>query len=81
MLLGAIAHREAGLHGMELIPSLDLRHGQCHRRAMTNAVEDVFLNVGRNVLEASVDEGTSSIDNIRGRVHRQLEGLQLHYQG
>ena len=28
MLLGAITHWEASLHGMELVPCLDLRHGQ-----------------------------------------------------
>ena len=30
MLLGAIAQREASLHGVELVPSLDLRRGQRH---------------------------------------------------
>ena len=30
VLLEAIAHRETGLQGMELVPGLDLRHGQCH---------------------------------------------------
>ena len=39
MLLGAIAQREASLHGVELVSSLDLRHGQRHRCAMTNAME------------------------------------------
>ena len=81
MLLRAIAHWEAGLHGVVVIPGLDLRRGQCHRRAMMNSVEGDFLNMGQNVLEASVDEGTPSIDGVRSRVHRQLEGLQLHCQG
>ena len=70
MLLGAITHWETSLHGVELIPGLDLHRGQRHRCAMTNAVEGDFLNVGRNVLEASIDEGTPSIDGIHGRVHR-----------
>ena len=48
---------------------------------MTNAVEGDLLNVGRDVLEASVDEGTPSIDGVRGRVRRQLERLQLYRQG
>ena len=30
MLLRAIAHRGAGLHGVELVPGLDLRRGQRH---------------------------------------------------
>ena len=30
MLLEAIAHWEPGLHGMELMPGLDLRRGQRH---------------------------------------------------
>ena len=70
MFLQAISHWEASLHGMELIPCLDLRHGQCHRRTMTNAVEGDLLNMGRDVLEASVDEGATSIDAVRGRIHR-----------
>ena len=81
MLLGAVAHREASLYGVELVPSLDLHHGQRHRRAMTNAVEGDFLNAGWNVVEANVDEGAPSVNGIRGRVRRQLEGLQLHCQG
>ena len=78
MLLRAIAHQKASLHGVELIPGLDLRHGQRNRRTMTNTVEGDLLNVGQNVLEASVDEGTLSIDGVHNHVHRQLEGLQLH---
>ena len=81
MLLEAVAHSEASLHGMELIPNLDLRRGQRHHRAMTNAMEGDLLNTSWDVLEASVDEGTPSIDGICGRVRCQLEGLQLHYQG
>ena len=81
MLFGAIAHREASLHGMELIPGLDLHHGQRYRRAMKNTMEGNFLNVGQNILEASIDVGTPSIDGVCGRIRRQLEGLQLHCQG
>ena len=80
MFLRAIAHRQAGLHGVELIPSLDLRRGQRHRRAMTNAVEGDFLNAGQNAMKESIDEGTPSIYGIRSRVRCQLE-LQLHCHG
>ena len=44
MLLGAIAHGETSLHGVELVPSLDLHRGQRHRRTMMNAVEGDLLN-------------------------------------
>ena len=81
MLLGAIAHQEASLHGMELVPCLDLRRGQHHRRAMTNAVEGDLLSTGQDVLEASIDEEAPGIDGVYGYVHRQLERLQLRYQG
>jgi len=81
MFLRAIAHWETSLHGMELIPSLDLRRGQCHRRTMMNAVEGDLLITGRNVVEASIDEGAPGIDGIHDRVRRQLERLQLHCQG
>ena len=81
MLLRAIAHWETSLHGVELVPSLDLCRGQRHHRTMMNAVEGDLLNAGRDVLETSVNEGTPSIDGVRGCVHRQLERLQLHRQG
>jgi len=45
---------------------------------MTNAVEGDLLNMGWDVLEASIDEGTPSIDGIHGHIRRQMERLQLH---
>jgi len=48
---------------------------------MANVVEGDFLNEGWNVLEASDDERTPSVDGVRGRICRQLERLQLHRQG
>ena len=39
MLLRAIAHWETSVHGVELVPSLDLCRGQRHRCTMTNAVD------------------------------------------
>ena len=70
VLLRAIAHREASLHGVELMPSLDLHRGQRHQRAMMDAMKGDLLDMDRNVVEAGVDEGAPSIDDIRGRVHR-----------
>ena len=81
MFLRAIAHWETNIHGVELVPSLDLHRSQRHRRTMTNAVEGDLLNTGRDVLETSVDGGTPSIDGVRGRVRRQLERFQLRCQG
>ena len=81
MLLGAIAHREASLHGVELIPGLDLRCGQRHRCAMTDAMKGDLLDTGRNIMEAGIDEGAPGIDGRRSHVRHQLEGLQLHRQG
>ena len=78
MFLRDISHREASLHGMELVPGLDLHHGQRHRCAMTNAVKSDLLDVGQNIMEAGVDEGAPSVDSIHSRVRRQLKGLQLH---
>ena len=40
-----------------------------------NAVEGNLLNVGQDVLETSVNEGTSSIDGIHGRIRRQHDRL------
>ena len=81
MLLRAIAHWETSLHGVEIIPSLDLRRGQRHRCTMTNAVEGDLLNAGQNIMKASIDEGATGIDGIHSRIHHQLERLQLHCQG
>ena len=74
MLLRADTHWETSLHGVELIPGLDLRRGQHHRCAMMNAMKGDLLDAGRDVMEASVD-------GRRSHIHRQLEGLQLHSQG
>ena len=78
MLLRAIAHWETSLRGVELVPGLDLRRGQHHRRAMTNTMEGDLPNVDRDILETSGDRGTPHIDGIHGRIHHQLERLQLH---
>ena len=45
VLLEAIANWETSLHGMELVPSLDLCRGQCHCHTMTNAMERNLPNV------------------------------------
>ena len=70
MFLRAIAHWETSLHGVELIPSLDLCRGQRHCRTMMNTVEGDLLNMDRDVLETSVDRGTLGIDGIYGHVCR-----------
>ena len=72
-VLRAVAHWETSLHGMELVHSLDLSRGQCHRRTMTNAVKGDLSNMGWDVSETSIDRGTPGIDDIYGRIHRQLE--------
>ena len=68
MLIRAIAHWETSLHGMELVPNLDLCRDQCHHRTMTNAVKGDLPNTGWDVLETSVDRGTPGIDGVYGRV-------------
>ena len=70
MLLRAIAHQETSLHGVELIPDLDLCRSQCLRRAMMNAMKSDLLKMGQNIMEASVNEGTPSVDGVHGHVHR-----------
>ena len=81
MLLRAVAHWETSLHGVELIPSLDLCRGQRHRRTVMNAMEGNLLNEGRDVLETSINGGTPGIDGIHSHVCRQLEGFQLRCRG
>ena len=44
VLLKAVAHWETYFHGMKLVPSSDLCHGQRHRRTMTNAMEGDLPN-------------------------------------
>ena len=70
MFLRAVAHWETSLHGVELVPGLDLRRGQHHRRAMTNTMEGDLLNMGQDVLEVSIDEGTLSVDGVHGHLRR-----------
>ena len=81
MFLRAVAHWKTSLHGVELVPSLDLCRGQRHHRTVTNAVEGNLLNMGRDALETSGDGGTPHIDGVHGRIRRQLERLQLHRRG
>ena len=81
MFLRAVAHWEASLYGVELIPNLDLCRGQRHHCTMTNVVKGDLLNAGRNVVEMGIDEGAPSIDGIHGHIRHQLKGLQLHRQG
>ena len=44
MHVRVIGHREAWLHGAEIMLGLDLRRGQGHRRAAINAVEGDLLD-------------------------------------
>jgi len=71
MLLGAIAHRETSLHGMELIHGLDLLHGQRNRCAMTNTMKGNLLDTGQDIMKAGIDEGAPSVDGRRSHVHHQ----------
>ena len=48
---------------------------------MANAVKGNLLDMDRDVLETSVNEGTPGIDGVCGHVHRQLKRLQLHRLG
>ena len=81
MLLGAIAHWETSLYGVELVSGLDLRRGQRHRCVMTNAVEGDLLNAGQNVMETSIDKGAAGIDVVNSHVRCKFERLQLRRQG
>ena len=81
VLLGAVSLREASLLGMGLVPGLNLRHSQCHRCTTTDAMEGDLLDMGRDVMEAGIDEETLSIDGHCSHICRQLEVLQLHHQG
>ena len=73
MSLRAIANREANLHGVEIMPGLDLCRSERHRCAVTNTVKSNLLDAGRDVLETSINGGTPRIDGVCGRVCRQLE--------
>ena len=70
MFFRAITRWETSLHGVEFVPSLNLCHGQCHRRAMMNTVEGDLLNTGQNIMETSIDKGAASIDGVNSRVRR-----------
>ena len=50
MHVGVVGHRKAWLHGAEIMPGLDLRRCQSHRRAAVNAMEGDLLNTRRDVL-------------------------------
>ena len=46
MFLRVVTYWEASLYGVELIPNLDLCHGQRHHCTMTNVVKGDLLNAG-----------------------------------
>ena len=48
---------------------------------MTDAMKGDLLDMGRDIVEAGIDEGAPSIDGCNSHIHRQLEVLQLHHQG
>ena len=81
MRLRVVAHWEAGLHVAVLIPDLDLRHGQGHRRATANAMKGDLLDAHREVVEAGIDEGAPCVNGRRSHIRCQLEVLQLDRQG
>jgi len=56
---------------MELVPGLDLRRGQRHRCAMTNAMKGDLLDASQDVVEVGVDEGDPGIDGCHSHVRRQ----------
>ena len=70
MLLGDVAHRETGLHGMELVLGLDLHHDQRHRWTMMDAMMGNLLDTGQDVVEAGIDEEALGVDGRRSHVHR-----------
>ena len=68
VLLGDVAHQETNLHGMEIVPDLDLCHGQRHRCATTDAMKGDLLDVDRNIMEEGADEGALGVDGHFGHV-------------
>ena len=70
VLLEAVAHREIGLHGMELVPGLDQRRGQHHRCAMMKAMKGDLLDVGQNIMKAGIDEGALGVDGLHSHIRR-----------
>ena len=70
MQLEVVAHREASLHGAELVPGLDLRHGQGHQRDAANAMKGDLLDSHQDIVEAGVDEEDPGINGQRSRVRR-----------
>ena len=81
MHVRVIGHREARLHGAEIMPGLDLCRAQSHRHAAVNAVEGDLLDVHRDVMQAVIEKRAPTIDGHHSRVCHQLEVLQLHHQG
>ena len=70
MFFRAVAQWETSLHGVEFVPSLNLCRGQRHRRTMTNTVEGDLLSTGQNIVEASIDEVATGIDDIHSHICR-----------
>ena len=57
MHVGIVGHREAWLHGVEIMPGMGLCRGQSYHRTAVNAVEGDLLNARRDEpVDALVDD-------------------------
>ena len=78
MHVGVVGHREARLHGTEIVPGLDLRRGQGHRCVVVNVVEGDLLDVRLDIVQAVIEERALGVDGRRSLIRCQLKVLQLH---
>ena len=62
MHVGIIGHWEAWLHGTEVVPYLDLCHGQSHRCAATNAMEGNLLGARQDVVQIVNEQRAPGVD-------------------
>jgi hypothetical protein len=81
MIFDAFVHREARLHGAQVMSGLDLSGGQGYSGAMIDAMESDVPSADRDVLQAVHQERAPSVHRHGGIVGRHLEVLQLHRQG
>ena len=68
--VGIIGHREARLHGVKVVLGLDLRRGQSHHCAATNAMQGNLLGAHRDVVQTVDEQRAPGVDDRRSYIHR-----------
>ena len=70
MHVGIVGHREAWLHGVEIMPGMGLCRGQSYHRTTVNVMEADLLDARWDVVQAVIEKRAPSVDDRRSHIRR-----------